>query len=126
MDKIEVLEIMRALEEEYKEQLREFRLTGDNNYLYDFFCAVMNKIQNINIDKISSDFFTALTDNEKKAFQAIREQIGSEGNFSVVKMIQKTSLSRPVFTSLLVKMEKYQVAEVKNQGVKGTYIKMKI
>lgn len=126
MDKIEVLETMRALEEEYKEQLREFRLTGDNNYLYDFFCAVMNKIQNINIDKISSDFFTALTDNEKKAFQAIREQIGSEGNFSVVKMIQKTSLSRPVFTSLLVKMEKYQVAEVKNQGVKGTYIKMKI
>jgi GTP-sensing pleiotropic transcriptional regulator CodY len=39
-------------------------------------------------------------------------------------MIQKTNLSRPVWTSLLQKMEKYGIAQIKNQGVKGTHIEM--
>jgi GTP-sensing pleiotropic transcriptional regulator CodY len=40
-------------------------------------------------------------------------------------MIQKTDISRPVWTSLLQKMEKYGVAIVKSQGVKGTYVEFK-
>lgn len=70
------------------------------------------------------DFYKALTVNEKQAFLAIREEIGLSGNISIVKMIQKTSLSRPVWTSLLAKMEKFGIAQVKNQGVKGTYIEL--
>jgi GTP-sensing pleiotropic transcriptional regulator CodY len=65
-----------------------------------------------------------LTNNEQTAFEAIREEIGSSGNISVVKMIQKTSISRPVWTSLLAKMEKFGIAQVKSQGVKGTYIEI--
>jgi GTP-sensing pleiotropic transcriptional regulator CodY len=71
------------------------------------------------------DFFNALTENETIAFQSIREEIGFSGNISVVKMIQKTNLSRPVFTSLLQKMEKYGIAEIKSQGVKGTHIEIR-
>lgn len=74
---------------------------------------------------LKDDFFNALTANEKTAFQAIREEIGFSGNISVVKMIQKTNLSRPVWNSLLQKMEKYDVATIKNQGVKGTNIVIK-
>ena len=71
-----------------------------------------------------NDFYKALTDNEKNAFIAIRETIGLSGNISIVKMIQKTNISRPVWTSLLAKMEKFGIAQVKNQGVKGTYIEI--
>jgi GTP-sensing pleiotropic transcriptional regulator CodY len=39
-------------------------------------------------------------------------------------MIQKTNLSRPVFTNLLQKMEKFGIAQIKNCGVKGTYIEI--
>jgi GTP-sensing pleiotropic transcriptional regulator CodY len=71
---------------------------------------------------LKDEFFNALTSNEALAFEAIREEIGFSGNISVVKMIQKTNLSRPVWTSLLQKMEKFGIAQIKNQGVKGTYI----
>lgn len=56
------------------------------------------------------DFYKALTDNEKNAFIAIKEEIGLSGNISIVKMIQKTNLSRPVWNSLLTKMEKFGIA----------------
>lgn len=70
------------------------------------------------------DFYKALTDNEKNAFIAIKEEIGLSGNISIVKMIQKTNLSRPVWNSLLTKMEKFGIAQVKNQGAKGTHIEI--
>ena len=73
---------------------------------------------------LKDDFFNALTTNERTAFQAIREEIDFSGNISVVKMIQKTNLSRPVWNSLLQKMEKFGIAQIKNQGVKGTYIEI--
>lgn len=107
-----------AIAKQYAEDLREFRLDGDIGRLMDFLEAV------IGADKLvlKDDFFNALTNNETIAFEAIKEEIGLSGNISVVKMIQKTNLSRPVWTSLLQKMEKFGIAQVKNQGVKGTYI----
>jgi hypothetical protein len=57
------------------------------------------------------------------ALAGIRDEIGNEGYVSVVKMIQKTNISRPVFTSLLSKLQTFKVAVVENKGVKGTYIK---
>jgi GTP-sensing pleiotropic transcriptional regulator CodY len=69
----------------------------------------------------------ALTNYEEQAFQAIKQEIGSSnGYISIVKMIQKTNLSRPVFTNTLQKMEKFGIAQVKNSGVKGTYIEFLI
>lgn len=108
----------------YENELREYRLTGDLNWLLPVIKCALNMQQNVDINKIRNDFFNALTETEKTAFQAIREQIGSSGNISIVKMIQKTGISRPVFTSLLQKMEKFNVAQIRNQGVKGTYIEI--
>ena len=109
-----------AIAKDYAEDIREFRLDGDFGRLMNFLAAVIGADSLILVD----DFYKSLTTNEEKAFAAIREEIGSSGNISVVKMIQKTNLSRPVWTSLLQKMEKYGVAIVKNQGVKGTYIEI--
>jgi GTP-sensing pleiotropic transcriptional regulator CodY len=83
---------------------------------------LIEAVINANKSILKDEFFNALTTNETIAFTAIKEEIGLSGNISVVKMIQKTTLSRPVWTSLLQKMEKYNVAIVKSQGVKGTYI----
>ena len=114
-------ETLIALMGHHEAELREYRLSGDAEYLL----PLINHILDADTSCLVEDFYNALTNNEQLAFQSIREEIGLSGNISVVKMIQKTSLSRPVFTSLLQKMEKYNVAIVKNQGVKGTYIELK-
>lgn len=107
-----------AIAKQYEADIREFRLDGDIGRLMDFLEAVVRAEHEV----LVKDFYNALTENETKAFIAIREEIGLSGNISIVKMIQKTSISRPVWTSLLQKMEKFGIAQVKNQGVKGTYI----
>ena len=104
----------------YEADLREYRLTGDIKYLVPFINGAIEAKTNYLI----KDFFNALTNNEKIAFQSIRKEIGFSGNISIVKMIQKTNLSRPVWASLLQKMEKFGIAQIKNQGVKGTYIEI--
>ena len=114
------IDYLKAQAERYEADLREYRLSGDLEYLL----PLINKILGADTGYLVTDFFNALTENEKIAFSAIREQIGFSGNISVVKMIEKTSLSRPVWTSLLQKMEKYGIARIKNQGVKGTNIEI--
>ena len=109
-----------SIAKEYQEDIREFRLDGDIGRLMNFLEAVCSADQLV----LVNDFYKALTDNEKNAFIAIRETIGLSGNISLVKMIQKTNISRPVWTSLFAKMEKFGIAQVKNQGVKGTYIEI--
>ena len=109
-----------AIAKNYEEDIREFRLDGDFERLMDFLEAVSGADRLI----LKDEFFKALTVNEKTAFSAIRETIGLSGNISITKMIQKTNISRPVWTSLLTKMEKFGVAQVKSQGVKGTYIEI--
>ena len=105
---------------EYEQDIKEFRLDGDLGRLMGFLEAIVGADQLILVE----DFYKALTDNEKTAFIAIRETIGLSGNISIVKMIQKTNLSRPVWNSLLTKMEKFGIAQIKNQGAKGTYIEI--
>ena len=75
---------------------------------------------------VYDNFFKHITENERCAFDAIWQDIAPEGNISVVRMMQQIDLSRPVFTSLLQKMEKYGIAEVTAQGVRGTHIKFLI
>lgn len=69
------------------------------------------------------EFNEKLTTLEREALKAIRTKIADEGNISVVKMIQETDISRPIWTALLGKMKEFNFAEVENQGVKGTHIK---
>lgn len=105
--------------------MREYRLTGDLKYLKDFVADVIDAATKEKTnEEIINEFKKDITDRELSALCSIIQEIGEEGNISVVKMIQKTGCSRPVFTSLLSKMETYKVAEVQNQGVKGTRIKL--
>ena len=113
-------EKLSAIAQDYAEDIREFRLDGDLGRLMNFLEAGIGADQLI----LVKDFYNALTVNEKQAFLAIREEINYSGNISIVKMIQKTSLSRPVWNSLLTKMEKFGIARVQNQGVKGTHIEI--
>lgn len=71
-----------------------------------------------------ADFLANATKTELSALNSIVAAIGIEGNFSIVKMIQATGISRPVFTSLNQKLKEYGIAEVENQGVKGTHLKL--
>ena len=109
-----------AIARDYEEDIREFRLDGDLGRLMDFLEAVVGADRLILVE----DFYKALTDNEKTAFLAIREAIGLSGNISIVKLIQQTNLSRPVWNSLLTKMEKFGIAQIKSQGAKGTHIEI--
>ena len=73
-------------------------------------------------DGIQEKLFSALTKTEEKALIYVLETIGTEGNLSISTAIAYSGISRPVFTSLFDKLDRYKGAEIKNQGVKGTYI----
>ena len=119
------LEILQECADRYFDSMREYRLTGDIKYLKDFIVDVVEHLtKEAPSEDIIRKFRQNITNREFNALYSIIEEIGKEGNISVVKMIQKTGYSRPVFTSLLSKMETYKVADVQNQGVKGTHIKL--
>lgn len=68
-----------------------------------------------------------LTHTEEVALKSIEKEIGFRaGSISISKMTKAYNISRPVYTSLLAKLEKYGVAEITTQGVKGTYINFKV
>ena len=73
-------------------------------------------------DGVQSKIFDSLTKTEEKALIYILESIGDEGVLSISQAIQGSGISRPVFTGLLDKLDRYKAAEIKNMGVKGTYI----
>ena len=73
-------------------------------------------------DGIQEKLFSSLTKTEEKALIYVLETIGEEGNISISTAIADSGISRPVFTALFDKLDRYKGAEIKNQGVKGTYI----
>jgi GTP-sensing pleiotropic transcriptional regulator CodY len=107
--------------------LREFRLTGDLDLLKKLIDKAIEIDESANTLNLTNDFYSSLTDNENLAFSSIVETLSSQnGYISVVKMIQKANVSRPVFTNLLQKMEKFNIALIKNCGAKGTYIEWRV
>ncbi len=70
------------------------------------------------------EFFEHLTNAETRAYQSIVSEIQDEGNITISRLVDKHSISRPVYNNLLTKMEKYDIANIVNMGMKGTYIKI--
>lgn len=103
--------------------MREYRLTGDIKYLKGF---VMDVIEYATQEKTEeekiAEFKKTITDKERHVLYTIFNEINKSGNISVVKMVQKTGVSRPVIDNLLNKLKTYRIAEITNQGVKGTNI----
>lgn len=95
------------------------------NFLFQLFNQHYNEIF---IDKeeekyIDKDIFlNQLTHAEHNALKNIAKEIGSCGSISISKMVQKYTISRPVWTNLFKKIQEFKVGEIINQGVKGTYI----
>lgn len=70
------------------------------------------------------EFFKQLTNAETKAYYSIVKEIGEEGNITISKLVEKNSISRPVYNNLITKMKENNVASVVSMGMKGTYIKI--
>lgn len=72
------------------------------------------------------DFMNILTDAEKNALDIILDNLndGYQGNISILQLTTSSGISRPVFKNLLQKMKDNLIAEIENQGSKGTYIKI--
>ena len=72
------------------------------------------------------DFMNILTDVEKNALDIILDNLndGYQGNISILQLTTSSGISRSVFKNLLQKMKDNLVAEIENQGTKGTYIKI--
>lgn len=75
--------------------------------------------ETVNIDV----FLTKLTKAEIAAMRAIFAEVAAEGNITISKIVNQTGISRPVFNNLIVKLKEDKVAEITNQGAKGTKIK---
>lgn len=83
------------------------------------------KIVSISLENSVSQesFLLLLTEKEKKAWESLKSMF-TDGTvvISISKIIEQTGISRPVWNSLLVKLENNKIATVKNNGVKGTTI----
>lgn len=74
----------------------------------------------------STEFENLLTQTENQALKLILSHLedGVEGNISISQLTNESSISRPVFKNVIQKMKDNVIAEIENQGVKGTYIKI--
>lgn len=74
----------------------------------------------------NTNLLEIITNTEKEALKAIISKLNKdyEGNISIIQLINQFGISRPVFNSLFQKMKENNCAEIENQGVKGTYIKI--
>ena len=75
------------------------------------------------IEDMVQAFIRAVAKKELIVLKYIIDKIGSEGTMLMTETLKELGISRPVITSLLSKLKEYHIAEIKNQGVKGTYIK---
>lgn len=78
-------------------------------------------------DTAQTEIFTnKITKLEKQAFDIILSHLSNEyeGFVSVSQLVEESGISRPVFKSILDKMQKNLIAELENKGAKGTYIKI--
>lgn len=72
-------------------------------------------------------FYDKLTQKEKEAFLFIKEKLkDGPKTLSISKMVEESNISRPIYKNLFVKMEQEKIANIKNEGVKGTWIELKI
>ena len=99
-----------------------------NRDIYTLIAEGIQEILKVSLTDLAQtdDFLNKLTDLEKQALSVILDNLadGYEGNISVSQLVNSSSISRPVFKSVLDKMKDNSVAEWENKGVKGTYVKI--
>lgn len=105
---------------------KDFIENEDCKYLIKEFIIELMKVALTDMMQKTTDFQTLLTKTEKSALNLILQELknGYDGNISISNLTERSSISRPVFKNLLQKMKDNMIAEVDNQGAKGTYIKI--
>lgn len=79
----------------------------------------------LNQKEKTQSFKDKLTQNEQDGLQIILSNLNNgEGNIIISKLVDNCNLSRPVFKNVLQKMKDFNIAEVINMGMKGTYVKL--
>ena len=108
----------KELKETTKERI-EFILTDKIKF------GIMELIKaSIDIHSAAIDLKAKLTSIEKEAMRYILNATSGDGYTSISSLVEKSHISRPVFTSTLNKMEKTGAAAIKKQGVKGTHVQV--
>ena len=104
-----------------REAIEQFRISDNTEMLTKELTNLLLQFLSFK-DGVQDQLFSSLTKTEEKALIYVLETIGECGNISISAAIAGSGISRPVFTSLFEKLDRYRGAEIKNQGVKGTYI----
>lgn len=114
-DKEEILNSLKEIKEKSKETPCNYEIlkTVKKN--------IIEIIEKFNYEKNNQDIKLSAT--EQLAFDFIKQElVDNEGYISISKIIEKSKISRPVYTSLLNKLKNCGIAQIDNKGVKGTYI----
>lgn len=106
---------------ELESPLRERAMNTLNNGVMEI---IKLSLQDPESEMSKEQFFKQLTNAEQRAYYSIVKEIGAEGNITISKLVEKNSISRPVYNNLIVKMKEYGIAAIVSQGMKGTNIKI--
>lgn len=116
------------VEKDLKKYLKESEELQDNFSYQDIIKKSCIEIIKVAITDMAQqqEFLSLLTETERNALDVILDNLedGYQGNISILQLTATSGISRPVFKSLLQKMKTNLIAEIENQGAKGTYIKI--
>lgn len=124
----EIIPEIQEIENDFEEILIEASYFTENENCKDLIKNSVIELMTIALTdmverKSLKDIFTK---NEQKALNIIISNLkdGYEGNISISQLIESVDISRPVFKNTLRKMKDNKIAEINNQGTKGTYVKI--
>lgn len=110
-----------------KEMQKKAEVLETHPEMEDLVKTTIVEIMKIALTKTISaeEFLNKLTSMEKIALKVIMQYLNQgEGIVSISQLTEGSSISRPVFKSVLQKLKDMEIAEVTNMGVKGTYVKI--
>jgi hypothetical protein len=68
------------------------------------------------------EFLKEITKKEQQALADILNRLNPDGTLVFSTLVAETGISRPVYNNLIVKIKQFNIAEVTNMGMKGTYL----
>lgn len=119
---------LEEIEQDFKTLSVQASNNLQNNYIKNIQISIIEFTKVILVDMLQpeQDLLLNLTKTEEQALNIILQNLNSdyEGNISISQLVQDSNISRPVFKNVIQKMKDSLIAEIDNQGVKGTYIKI--
>ena len=120
------LEDLDAIEARFEEALSMVALDVDTAQSNSFKELIFQIVKFSTTDSASKidDFLNDLTNTERDCLIYVLNVTGGNGSFAVSNAIKEVTYTRPVFKSLLNKLEQHNIAVVTNRGAKGIHVKV--